>query len=362
MRRSSLASQIELNVTGQEPETSSQKDQAKDQAKSFMRSLRRTFRIAVFLAIAAGLIAVILFIWVETILARPSQQAADIILEIKRGDGRVVISQRLNQIGIIHHPFVYQIEEWRRGNTYNPRAGEYVFPKGVNLAEAMDIIHAGKAVQHSITIAEGLSARQVVDIILADHRLDGELSAIPDEGSLLPETYFFLRHADRNALIKRMQASQEIHFSEIWAERHDDHIITNIQDAVILASIVEKETGRSGERALVASVFLNRLKKGMRLQSDPTVIYGLEQAGIEVDQLHKQLKHDSPWNTYVINGLPKTPIANPGLASFRAVIHPAISDYYYFVADGKGGHRFAKTYEEHKANIALWKNSKTNQQ
>ena len=365
-------------MAGQEPETSPSKDQAKDQAKgqakakakdqakgrakSSIRSLRRAVRVSVFLTIAAGFIAVILFIWVETILARPSQQTIDITLQIKRGDGRHAISQRLNQIGIIHHPFVYQIEEWRRGNTYNPRAGEYIFPKGVNLAEAMDIIHNGKAVQHSITIAEGLSAAQVVDLIRADPRLDGELSAIPDEGSLLPETYFFLRHADRNALIKRMQASREIQFAEIWAERHDDHVLTTIQDAVILASIVEKETGRSGERALVASVFLNRLKKGMRLQSDPTVIYGLEQAGVEVDQLHKQLKHDSAWNTYVIKGLPQTPIANPGLASFRAVVHPAISDYYFFVSDGKGGHRFAKTYEGHKANIALWKNSKTNQQ
>ncbi len=158
-----------------------------------------------------------------------------------------------------------------------------------------------------------------------------------------------------------MQQSHEIQFAEIWSERGADHILKDIDEAIILASMVEKETGISGERGLVASVFLNRLRKGMRLQSDPTVIYGLDQAGISYDHLHEHLKHDSPWNTYVIKALPKTPIANPGLASFRAVVHPESSDYYYFVADGKGGHRFAKTYDEHKANIQLWKNSENNQ-
>lgn len=342
-------------MTGPEPDSNSSLTK-----KSSLVSFRRIIRFLLLIGILSGFAFALLFIWVTTGLSRLSQQDQDVVLEIRRGDGRVAISQRLNQIGILHHPFVYQIEEWRRGDNYNPKAGEYLFPYGVNLSEAMDIIHKGQAIQHSITIAEGLTSTQIVKILENDLRLDGELKTIPDEGSLLPETYFFLRYTDRNELIRRMQQSQEIQFAELWSERKSDHFLQNLDDAVILASIIEKETGISGERKLVASVFLNRLKKGMRLQSDPTVIYGLEQAGKEVEHLHKHLKHDSPWNTYIIDGLPKTPIANPGLASFRAVIYPEISNYYYFVADGKGGHRFAKTYDEHKANITLLRNSQSN--
>ena len=357
MRHSLSASWIDLDVTGQQPDSISTSQTVKPSFWGY----RRVIKLCVFLLIFSAFLTAILFIWVSTILTRPSQQTVDIVLEIRRGDGTVAISQRLNQIGIIHHPFVYQIEKWRRGRDYSPRAGEYLFPKGVNLSDAMTIIHEGKAIQHSITIPEGLTSTQITAMLNADPRLDGQIVSVPDEGSMLPETYFFLRHTDRNDIISRMQQSHEIQFAEIWAERGADHILKDIDEAIILASIVEKETGISGERGLVASVFINRLRKGMRLQSDPTVIYGLDQAGVSYDHLHKHLKHDSPWNTYVIKALPKTPIANPGLASFRAVVHPESSDYYYFVADGKGGHRFAKTYEEHKANIQLWKNSRNNQ-
>ena len=342
-------------MTGQQPDSNS----PISSPKSPSRAYRRLIKWGVLLAIASAFVSAVLFIWVTTELSRPSQQTDDIVLEIRRGDGRVAISQRLNQIGIIHHPFVYQLEEWRRGSDYAPRAGEYLFPKDVNLSEAMTIIHEGKAIQHSITIPEGLTSAEIVAMLNADPRLNGVIAAIPDEGSMLPETYFFLRHTDRNDVIRWMQQSREIQFAELWAERPDDHELDHINDAIILASIVEKETGISGERGLVASVFLNRIRKGMRLQSDPTVIYGLEQAGIDYDHLHQHLKHDSPWNTYVIKSLPKTPIANPGLASFRSVIYPEQSDYFYFVADGKGGHRFAKTYDRHKTNIQLWKNSKS---
>ena len=340
-------------MTGHQPDSNSTQSSPNPRPRAY----RRLIKLGVLLAIASAFVLAFLFIWVTTELSRPSQQTDDIVLEIRRGDGRVAISQRLNQIGIIHHPFVYQLEEWRRGGDYAPRAGEYLFSEGVNLSEAMTIIHEGKAIQHSITIPEGLTSAEIIAMLNADTRLSGVITAIPDEGSMLPETYFFLRDTDRNDVIRWMQQSREIQFAELWAERPDDHELDHINDAIILASIVEKETGISGERGLVASVFLNRLRKGMRLQSDPTVIYGLAQAGVDVDHLYQHLKHDSPWNTYVIKALPETPITNPGLASFRAVIYPEQSDYYYFVADGNGGHRFAKTYEQHKANIQLWKNS-----
>ena len=317
---------------------------------------RRLIKLTLAVSVVAIFVFVIGFIWVSAVLQRPSLATQDIILEIKPGDGRVVISQRLNHIGLSHHPLVYRIEEWRRGKGYLPKAGEYRFMADGTLSEAMDIIHKGVPIQHDLTISEGLSSRQIVALLENDDRLSGAITNLPDEGSLLPETYSFSRHTDRNALIRRMQQSQEIKFAEIWASRDPDHILKTLEDAVILASIVEKETGIADERGLVASVFLNRMKASMKLQSDPTVLYGLEQDGIVVESLlRSHLKHDSPWNTYRIKALPPSPISNPGLASFLAVVKPEASDYFYFVADGKGGHRFAKTYDQHKANIKLWK-------
>jgi UPF0755 protein len=319
---------------------------------------RWLIKLTLAASVGAVFVFVVGFIWVSAVLDRPSLATKDIILEIKPGDGRVVISQRLNQIGLPHHPLIYRIEEWRRGKGYLPKAGEYQFAADGTLSEAMDIIHKGVPIQHDLTISEGLSSQQIVDLLRGDDRLTGEITEIPEEGSLLPETYAFSRHTDRNALIRRMQQSREIKFAEIWASRDPDHLLKTMQDAVILASIVEKETGIVGERGLVASVFLNRIQNSMKLQSDPTVLYGLEKDGIVVDRLlRSHLKHNSPWNTYRIKALPPSPISNPGLASFIAVVKPERSDYFYFVADGKGGHRFAKTYEDHKANIKLWKDS-----
>ena len=319
---------------------------------------RRLIKLSLAVSVVALFVLVMGFIWVSAVLERPSLATQDIILEIKPGDGRVVISKRLNQIGLSHHPLIYRIEEWRRGKGYLPKAGEYRFMADGSLAEAMDTIHKGVPIQHDLTISEGLSAFQIVELLRNDDRLSGEITVIPEEGSLLPETYSFSRHTDRNALIRRMQQSREIKFAEIWANRDPDHVLKTMEDAVILASIVEKETGIADERGLVASVFLNRIKAKMKLQSDPTVLYGLEQDGIQVDKLlRSHLKHDSPWNTYRIKALPPSPISNPGIASFLAVIKPIPSDYFYFVADGKGGHRFAKTYDEHKANIKRWKDA-----
>ena len=326
------------------------------QSSSFYR---RLIKVVLAASVLAVFIFVMGFIWVSAVLQRPSLATQDVILEIKPGDGRVVISQRLNKIGLPHHPWVYRIEEWRRGKGYLPKAGEYRFMADGSLAEAMDTIHKGVPIQHDLTISEGLSSRQIVALLRNDDRLSGEIQLIPDEGSLLPETYYFSRHTDRNALIRRMQQLREIKFAEIWASRDPDHVLKSIEDAVILASIIEKETGIADELGLVASVFLNRIKASMKLQSDPTVLYGLEQDGIVVEKLlRSHLKHDSPWNTYRIKSLPPSPISNPGLASFLAVVKPQQSDYFYFVADGKGGHRFAKTYDEHKANIKLWKEAR----
>jgi UPF0755 protein len=314
---------------------------------------RRLFAVAfILLALAGGIGFTVQAIF----LGRSGTSREDTVIIIPPGAGRAVITQRLNSAGIYYPEWVMLIEEIRRGNSFIPKAGEYNLPQGTSLAEAMNILHQGISVQHSFTIPEGLATGMVLDQLLADDRLSGAITTDPEEGSLLPETYFFTRGTKRNDLILRMQQSQDQAFTTAWANRHQDVPFKSLEEAVILASIVEKETGQDGERGLVASVFINRLHKGMRLQSDPTTIYSLEKSGTPVKRLlQKHLTHDSPWNTYKYRGLPPTPITNPGLASLNAVLNPDQSDYLYFVANGKGGHAFAKTLDEHNKNVAAWR-------
>jgi len=226
----------------------------------------------------------------------------------------------------------------------------------------MDIIHDGQSIQHQFTAPEGWTSTEITAALFADDRLTGAITPQPAEGTLLPETYAFTRGTERGAVIKRMQSLQEMRFAELWAGRQKNLPIQSLEDAIILASIVEKETGLAAERNKVASVFINRLKAGMRLQSDPTVLYGLRQAGEDVTSLlRRHWEHNSPWNTYRIQGLPITPICNPGEASLQAVLQPEETGYYYFVADGKGGHAFAKTLGEHNRNVRAWQAFKKQQ-
>ena len=302
------------------------------------------------------------WLYTASILNRPAIFTSDQVIIIKPGAGRVAISAILNHVGIPHPLWVMRLEELRRGDAYLPKAGEFALPKGVSLSGAMDIIHQGQSIQHQFTLPEGLASAEVVARINADTRLSGTITPQPAEGTLLPETYAFLRDASRNQMLQRMQQAQEISFASLWASRAKNLPFDTLEEAIILASIVEKETGLSGERGKVASVFINRLKAGMRLQSDPTVLYGLTQAGIEVETLlRRHWKHNSPWNTYRIDGLPPTPICNPGVAAIKAVLNPDDTGYYYFVADGKGGHNFAKTLAEHNRNVRLYQRMKKNQ-
>ena len=267
--------------------------------------------------LVASVLAVFLgafgFIYMGAVIYRASTADADHVLEIPRGASSYAISKQLNQIGLKHAPIVYRLEAWRRGKAYRPKAGEYRFSADGNLAEAMDILHAGQAIQHKITIAEGLTSREIVGLLRGDARLSGAIAKIPPEGSLLPETYAFLRHTSRADMISRMRRAQQIALAELWATRpqgHKGHILKNLREAIILASIVEKETGLDGERGLVAQVFLNRLGAGMRLQSDPTTRYALLRDGVAVKKLSRaDLRYDSPWNTYQYKGLPPTRLA-----------------------------------------------------
>ena len=308
-------------------------------------------------AFAAGAVP----LWYLSELHRPHQ-----VVAYPDGDGTAVIipegatgtqiSAILRGAGLRHHTLVYRAEDWRRGGGYVPKAGEFLLPERASLGQALDIIHGGKTVQHAFTIPEGLTSADFVAALEEDTRFSGEVVSSPGEGDLFPETYFFARGTDRDTFITRVMGAREIALATLWAERTEGLPYDTPDEAMVLASIIEKETALAAERGLVASVFVNRLRKGMRLQSDPTVLYGLERAGEAVGTLRgEHLSHESPWNTYLHAGLPPSPICNPGEDSIRAALNPEDSPYYYFVADGKGGHAFARTLAEHNRNVEEWR-------
>ncbi len=221
----------------------------------------------------------------------------------------------------------------------------------------LEILNSGVPIEFRVVITEGLTVWQIVEAINDAEFLEDEAALMPDEGSLAPDTYEVARGAAVDDLISRMIDSQNEIMEEEWAQRPDNSFVATPREALILASIIEKETGVSSERGLVASVFVNRLRAGMRLQSDPTVVYGItEGRGVLGRGLRQsELKRKTPFNTYEIDGLPPTPIANPGRAAIRAALNPAESDFLFFVADGTGSHAFAKTYDEHRANVRKWR-------
>ncbi|SFR04797.1 endolytic transglycosylase MltG [Poseidonocella sedimentorum] len=223
--------------------------------------------------------------------------------------------------------------------------------------EAYETVRAEDFTQYRLVVAEGVTSWQVVEALKAIEPLEGEIAEVPAEGSLAPDSYALREGDDRSAILEMMAARQASWLAEAWAGRQEDLPLESPEEALILASIVEKETGIAEERALVASVFINRLTRGMRLQTDPTVIYGITQGqGVLGRGLRRsELDAATPYNTYQIDGLPPTPIANPGRAAIRAALNPAESDFVYFVADGTGGHAFARTLDEHNRNVAEWR-------
>ncbi|MCG8624954.1 MAG: endolytic transglycosylase MltG [Proteobacteria bacterium] len=297
------------------------------------------------------------FGWKYGVVDRDSQVAEGAVLYIESGYGQRNVSQRLNALGLTHPYLFYRLEALRRGSNYDHKIGEYALPDQASLGEVMDIISTGISRQFSITIAEGLTSAEIVSLIMADDRWVGEIGTIPPEGSLLPQTYKFPRNTDRNQIVNRMQTARNEAFKKLWEGRDDGLPYDNFKEAVVLASMIEKETAIDRERGLVASVFINRLSIGMPLESDPTVLYGLIQEGHPANiSLGGRTRHNSPWNTYVIDGLPPTPIANPSLASFAAAVSPEYSSYFFFVADGNGGHDFSVTYDEHRTKVEALRN------
>jgi UPF0755 protein len=279
---------------------------------------------------------------------------------VRNGAGLTEIASRLESNNIISDARIFRYltaTYLKNGETL--RSGEYEIKAGASMRDIMDLLKSGKSILYSVTLPEGLTVRQMFNKLQADPVLEGDLpSALPPEGSLRPDTYKFTRGTKRTEIVQQMEAAQQKLVDQIWDKRDPAVALSSKQDFVTLASIVEKETGLADERAHVASVFLNRLSKGMRLQSDPTIIYGLFGGdGKPADRpiYQSDLKKETPYNTYLIKGLPPTPIANPGKDALEAVANPWKSQDLYFVADGTGGHVFAATLEDHNANVKRWR-------
>jgi UPF0755 protein len=307
-----------------------------------------TLLVAISLAVGAGL-----FIGKQRFDA-PGPLAEDKVVNIPRGLGIKDISDLLVREGVIDQPYVFiggVIVLKARGEL---KYGEYQFSKHASLADVVDTIIDSKVVQHAVTIPEGLTSEQIVARLLENTSLTGQIKEIPREGTLLPETYKFTRGMSRQQIIQRMSQAHRRVLQEVWEHRMPDIPIKSPEQLVTLASIVEKETGRADERTRVSAVFINRLKSRMRLQSDPTIIYGLTggKGALGRPILRSEIDQPTPYNTYVIDGLPPGPIANPGRASLEAAANPARTKELYFVADGSGGHVFSENYDQHQKNVA----------
>ncbi|MFI0848992.1 endolytic transglycosylase MltG [Mesorhizobium sp. IMUNJ 23232] len=278
---------------------------------------------------------------------------------VKEGTGTAQIAAQLEQNGLISDALIFRLGHRAYGGDATLKAGEYEVPAGASMRDIIKLLQSGKSIMHSLTIPEGLTVAQALRRIADNEALSGAMpSEMPPEGSLAADTQRFTRGADRKTMIAKMQEQQQELIDEVWAKRAPDLPLADVNEFVTLASIVEKETGVDSERPHVASVFVNRLRKKMRLQSDPTIIYGLfGGAGKPADRpiYQSDLEKPTPYNTYVISGLPPTPIANPGRAALEAVANPLQTDDLYFVADGTGGHVFASSLDEHNRNVARWR-------
>jgi UPF0755 protein len=282
-----------------------------------------------------------------------SGEATTVLL--RRGAGLSEIANALENAGVVRSASVFMTAAQVTGAGRELKAGEYRIPGRTSLAGVLNAIRDGDVVRHFVTIPEGLTSEMAAEILAKNEVLTGEAPA-PPEGSILPETYQVERGEDRAAVMQRMMDARDKLLAQLWAQRQPGLPISTPEEAVILASVVEKETGIASERPRVAAVFVNRMRQGMRLESDPTIIYGLTRGrplgrGIRLSELTGQ----TPYNTYLINGLPPTPIANPGRASLAAVLDPPKTSDLFFVADGSGGHVFASTFEDHKLNVARWR-------
>ncbi len=290
-------------------------------------------------------------------VARPGPLADTALVVIPRG-GRAAMADALAAAGALRAPAaLFPALVWVLARDRTLRAGEYRIAAGASMLDILREIEAGKVVVRHLTVPEGLTTAQVLGLIAASEHLDGPMPPPPPEGSLLPETYNYTHGDSRAGMMRRLHRAMDEALASAWAGRDPGLPLRSPAELLVLASMVEKETGIAAERAHVAGVFVNRLRLGMRLQSDPTVIYGVTngQGALGRPLARGDLDRPTPFNTYANAGLPPGPIANPGQAALLAAAHPLPTDDLYFVADGSGGHSFAATIEAHNRNVAAWR-------
>lgn len=330
----------------------------------FLRTLFTWVFVVAFIAAAAFVAG---WVWLNNEMTRPGPLTKEVVFTVSEGDTLSLVAGRLEEEGIIKDRRIlllkHRIDTQMQTEIAHVKAGEYILDPGISMASVVETLTEGRSVLHKITLPEGRTTAQLLRIIEADETLVGDMpEVLPEEGTLLPDTYMFHRGMTRQQLIEKMQKAQADVLTELWAERQEGLLLETPYDAVILASIVEKETGIAAERDEIAALFTTRMKKGMRLQSDPTIIYGISKGeplynkqGQRRTLYRSEIDRHTEWNTYQIDGLPKTPICNPGRDAIAAVLNPPETEYLFFVADGKGGHLFAKTLAEHNRNVAAYR-------
>jgi len=353
-------------ITPRSPRTALEPDQV-DAPVRRSRSARHPFVIVgnavISLFVLAAIVAAAVLVVGKQRFDAPGPLPVDRVVNIAHGSGIRDIADALMREGVIDQPWVFVGGVLALKAREDLKAGEYQFKAHASLRDVVATIVEGRVVTHQVTVPEGLTSEQIVTRLMDDDVLTGNIKEIPREGSLLPDTYNFSRGLTREQVIQRMQQAQQRLLKEIWDHRVPDLPLKSPEQLVILASLVEKETGKPEERTRVAAVFVNRLKQHMRLQSDPTIIYGLVggKGTLGRPLMRSEIDQPTPYNTYQIDGLPPGPIANPGRASLEAAANPARTRELYFVADGTGGHVFAETYEQHQRNVARLRQMETDQ-
>ncbi|MGF1475088.1 MAG: endolytic transglycosylase MltG [Geminicoccaceae bacterium] len=321
----------------------------------------RWLKSAAALLLALGLIGggAAYYGWqrLNTYMEAPGPNRQETAVLLPRGASLQAIVATLEERDVLTNGAWFRIYVRLNNRDRLLKAGEYSFPPRVTPNGVLELLESGKTMAHRLTIAEGLTVPQIYQILERNEVLVGALPEPPAEGSLMPETYFFVRGDTRKAMVQRMQASMQEAIDEMWPDRQPELPFETIEEAITLASIVERETLVNDEDPEVAGVFVNRLRRGIRLQSDPTVIYAVTDGTGDLEGPIRQshLRHESPYNTYLVEGLPPGPIGNPGRSAIAATLNPAETENLFFVADGTGRHRFAKTNEEHAANVRHWR-------
>lgn len=316
------------------------------------------FTLALVAMLTLGGMGVVLYNQFE----RPGPLGEARTIVVAKGKGRIQIAETLEEQGVIANRWTFvagHLFQTLFGGKRNLdlKAGEYQVEAHASMREVLDTLAQGKSIQYKVAIPEGLTSQQIVERLRAESNLSGEITKVPPEGSLMPDTYLISKGMGRQELLDRMQAHMSEFLETAWTKRQSELPLRTVEEAVVFASIVEKETGRADERSKVAAVFHNRLKKGMRLQSDPTIIYGIVggQGSLGRAITKPDIDTKTPYNTYQMNGLPPGPICNPGRDAIMAALNPEATNDLYFVADGTGGHVFSETLKEHNSAVQKWR-------